>query len=227
MTFGYHLATLSLAKSKVSGWHALETRGTSVEGRGVEVDLCFDHTLFTNVPETCHPFFKVCQRSKKVNGVACHPIRTCVGFRSRQPNMGYGQYRTRSRRDSEHSKWPSRLEGLATESQLAFRAPGLARHVESSPARLPARSSQTGCKPCSLPEGVTAGASSLGCSLSLPPSGLPRFAMPRRAELVSPSGNSKPQATMSPRFHVPPTQHIRFPEDIRGDRRTMPPSSRP
>ncbi len=44
---------------QVSGWHDLETRGTSVEGRSSEVDMCVVHTLFTNVPETCHPFCKL------------------------------------------------------------------------------------------------------------------------------------------------------------------------
>ena len=47
---------VNLIRSQVSGWHALETRGTSVEGRGSEVEYGVDNTLFTNVPKTCHSF---------------------------------------------------------------------------------------------------------------------------------------------------------------------------
>ncbi len=58
------------------------TEGHS-EGRG-EVDLCVDYTLFTNVPETCHPFFIAFRQLYKFKGVARHPtisvrLRTCVG----------------------------------------------------------------------------------------------------------------------------------------------------
>ncbi len=46
-------------RSQFPGWHALETRGTSVEGRGLEVVLCLDHMLFTNVPAPSDVQFEV------------------------------------------------------------------------------------------------------------------------------------------------------------------------
>ncbi len=48
---------------------------TALKGVGLEVALDVDPTLFTNVPETCHPFSIAFRRFNEVNGAAYHRHR--------------------------------------------------------------------------------------------------------------------------------------------------------